>query len=182
MRIGIDIDGVIVDTINFIAAVLTKSYGYTIKPGDVAHRLGEIENINNFFAENGEYLLCTLAPMEKSIEILDRLDQEHEIFLISARFRAYYDLTLNWLNKYGIRATEVLFTEGKSKTDLCKEYRIELFIEDSAINALEIAELNIPVLLVNTEYNQTAEGRRIIRCDNWDEIYDYIKERPSLAV
>jgi uncharacterized HAD superfamily protein len=182
MRIGIDIDGVIVDTINFVSQALTKSYGYEIKPHDVAHGLGKMKGIEKYFEDNGEYLLCTLDPFENSVEVINEIGKEHEIYLISARFNIHYDLTINWLKRYAIKAKEILLTEGKSKTEICKTYNIELFIEDSAVNALEISALNIPVLLYNTEYNQSINGKGIIRCRNWDEIYYFIKKTPFVAV
>jgi hypothetical protein len=43
LKIGIDtdIDGVIVDTINFISDEFSKPFGYNIMPNDIAHRLGK---------------------------------------------------------------------------------------------------------------------------------------------
>lgn len=71
MRIGIDIDGVITDTINYVASELSKFLNREIKPDEVAHDLGRIENIVQIFIEHGERLLCSLAPMESAADSIN---------------------------------------------------------------------------------------------------------------
>jgi len=106
MRIGIDIDGVITDTISYVASELSKFLNREVKPDEVAHSLGVIENIAQIFEEHGERLLCSLAPMECAAESINKLAMDHEIYIISARFRIHYVSTIKWLKKYGINARQ----------------------------------------------------------------------------
>jgi len=174
MRIGIDIDGVITDTISYVASELSKLLNREVKPDEVAHSLGEIENVAQIFEEHGERLLCSLAPMECAAESINKLAMNHEIYIISARFRIHYDSTIKWLKKYGINAEKVIFTEGKGKAAICIENGIDVFIEDSVKNALELADHGIKVILYSTEYNSSFQREGIIRCENWNCIIEAI--------
>lgn len=116
-----------------------------------------------------------MQPRDNAVEVINELGKEHVIYLISARFNMHYELTMNWLNKYSIKSKDVIFTEGKSKIDVCKKIGIDIFIEDSILNTLEIIKLGIPVLLYRTDYNKTLNGDRIIQCESWLDIKDKIK-------
>jgi uncharacterized HAD superfamily protein len=175
LKIGIDMDGVMVDTIRFISKEFSDAYGRVITPDDIVHRMGKIEGSGRLFEERGEYLLCSLAPMEHAAEVINGLGEQYEIVIISARFRMHYAATLEWLKKYGIRADAVIFTEGGGKADICVKNGIDLLIEDSLSNAIEVSNAGIQVLLMSTEYNRTAGNAHIDYCDSWDEIDRYIR-------
>ena len=177
MKIGIDMDGVIIDTINFISKEFSDIFGCLITPDDIAHKLGEIKGADEIFLERGEYLLCSLDPMDKAAEVINSLNENHEIYIISARFSIHYDATVKWLNEHEIKVNEVLFTEGSGKADICRKYDINLFIEDSMKNALEIASAGIKVILLTTDYNSAVKSSAIEYCDDWDDIYRYVNSK-----
>lgn len=179
MKIGIDIDGVIIDTINFVSKTLSEYYSCDIKPDELVHGHVKLSGLDGFFEKNGEYLFCTLDPIENSVGVINELGRVHEIFFISARYQIHYDMTIRWLNQHGFIAKRILFTEGKSKIDICRELGIELFIEDSAVNALEIAQNNILVLLYDAEYNRYVEHEGIVRCGSWSDISCFIGDISS---
>ena len=176
MRIGIDIDGVIVDTINYVAAELSKYLNRKVKPDEVAHNLEKIENIVRIFSEDGERLLCSLDPLEDAVDSINKLAEEHDLYIISARFHVHYDITVEWIKKHGIKADQIIFTEGKGKLAACKEKGIDVFIEDSVKNALELADNGIKVILFSAEYNSSVQREDIIRCDNWKCILKAINQ------
>lgn len=175
MRIGIDMDGVMINTIDFIASELTKHFGYQITTDEIAHRLGEVEGASEYFRSKGEYLLCSLQPIEGAVEVINCLNEEHDVYIISARFKTFYASTLQWLKKHGINVKEVIFTEGKGKSDFCRKYKIDFFIEDSVDNALEIAAAGIKVILLTTEYNRSLKSEGIVHLNDWQEIYSYFQ-------
>ena len=183
MRIGIDMDGVIIDTINYVASELSQLLNRDVKPDEVAHNLGKIDNIAQIFEKHGERLLCSLAPIELAADSINSIAREHEVFIISARFHIHYDSTLQWLKKHGINVEKVIFTEGKGKSNICIENGIDVFIEDSAKNALELADHGIKVILYSTEYNSSIQREDIVRCNNWSSILDAINQIiPNMAV
>lgn len=176
MRIGIDIDGVIIDSINYVAKELTQYLGREVKPDEVAHNLGKIDNINNIFEEKGEEFLCSLDPMELAVDSINSIAQEHDVYIISARFHNHYDITVKWLNRHGIKVNKIIFTQGKSKSNICKKKRIDVFVEDSVKNATELADIGIKVILYSTEYNLLVDRKDIIRCYDWTSIVKTIDQ------
>ena len=81
-----------------------------------------------------------------------------------------------WLNIHGIREDKIIFTQGKSKTNICKKKRIDVFIEDSVKNANELADVGIKVILYSTEYNLSLDRKDIIRCYDWASIVKTINQ------
>lgn len=169
-------DGVVVDTINFVAKELSEYFKREVKPDEVAHNLGRIEKINDVFEARGEHLLCSLNPMDYAVDAINKIAQEHDVFIISARFQMHYDITLEWLKKHGIYVKEVLFTEGKSKTQICKKKNIDIFVEDSVTNAIELANMGIKVILYSNEYNACLVRKDILRCHTWTSIEETISK------
>lgn len=181
LKIGIDIDGVIVDTINFTAHEISKHYGFEISADAIAHGTGEVEGLTEYFIENGEYLLSAVAPRENAATVINELAKENEVYLISARYYMHYNTTIKWLEKYDIRVNEVIFTEGKSKIDVCKKIGVEMFIEDSIENAVEIVDLGIPVYLYRTDYNKELNKEGITHCESWTDILECINKNRIIA-
>lgn len=175
MKIGIDMDGVIIDTINFISREFTETFGSKVTPGDIVYGLNRLEGADRMFEEKGEYLLCSLDPMEHAVEAINSLGARHEIHIVSARFRMHYDATLEWIRKHGIKADEIIFTEGGGKADICIRNGIDLLIEDSLSNALEVSAAGIPVILLSTEYNRAEVPDNISYCDSWSDILPYLE-------
>ena len=172
MKIGIDIDGVITDTIRLCAQEFSDHFGCEITCENIAHRFSKIEGGKDFLYQNEKWmLLCSLKPLDGAVDAINTLYKEHEVYFISAREMIAYDSTLKWLENYNILPRELILTDGaQSKGDISKELGIDVFIEDSAVNASEIVQAGVPVILYKTEYNAGFENDRIIYCENWDEI------------
>lgn len=59
---------------------------------------------------------------------------------------------------------------------LSKSQDIEIFIEDTLENAIKLSMYCDIVFLIDHPYNQTSEiPYNIVRVNNWEEIYDYLK-------
>ncbi len=170
MKIGIDIDGVIVDTINFCAREFSDHFGYEITCEDIAHWFDRIKGGGEFLSGKEDYLLCSLEPWEDAVAAVNLLHEKHELFFISSRQKTAYNSTLKWLKKYGIPYRNLILTAGKSKAGVCKELGLDVFIEDSAVNASDIVKHGIPVILYRTEYNSWFKNSMAVHCDSWREI------------
>lgn len=175
MFIGIDIDGVIVDTINHISSLLTKVLGYPVTPDDVAHKFSSIRGVE-IIDQNPEYFYYFLPPIQDAVNVINRFNKQHEVFFISARSLKHSDDTMNWLSNYGLFSKKVIFLEGKSKVESCKNIGIEIFIEDSVVNAFELVQNGIEVILYKTEYNKMFIHEGVQHCDSWLEIEQMIEE------
>jgi len=177
MRIGFDIDGVIVDTIMFCSKEATKNLGYEITCADFVYDFTGLSGVKEYWDANEEYLLCTLDPHEGAIKLINDLKAEHELFFISSRRNSSFEATKNWFDKHGLPKERLFLTNTDSKKSICKELGIELFIEDSGTNAMEVASIGIPVILFHTEYNREYEGENIKRATDWDEIRKIVNNK-----
>jgi len=178
IKIGLDIDGVVADSFPVFRRELNRHYGKDIARID-SHDMARVydvewEEINAFFDENVEYLFSEPKPMEGALETIKSwLTAKHEIVYITARRKGFEEkVTLEWLDRNNIpyNKEKTFFSGGASKASAVREFKLDIFIDDFMFNALEVAELNVPVLLLDAPYNQGKLPQGVTRCYNWEEI------------
>lgn len=192
MRIGIDIDGVLMDIERFIVDYGTKFCKENNLPIDV--KMGEYDeskmlNITQeqalkFWNEYLVYYATKYQPREFAAEIIHKLKEEgHEIYIVTARNEyglpteyqgKMREIVTKWLKDNDIYYDKIVYTEG-SKLPYCVGNYIELMIEDCDKNIKDIAT-KLPVLCFDCKYNEKVEGKNIARVYSWYDIYDTIKE------
>lgn len=175
MRIGVDIDGVTADSYTVWLGELNRYFSKNISVIDNydIHQVYDVswDEMNRFFKENMEHLFMMPQPVKGAKQGIESLiAQGHEIVYVTARAADEEEVTLRWMDRYKIPYKNVVFSDLQSKVELVKKWQLELFIEDYTKNALAIAQAGIPVLLLNTTYNQGELVRGVIRCRNWTEI------------
>lgn len=180
MRIGVDIDGVISDSYTAWLQELNQYYGknITVLEDYEMHLVFDVpwDDMNNFFVQNVEKLFTMPHPMKGAKEGIETLLAEgNEIIYVTARTQDEEDVTFRWMTKHGIPHEHILFSGLKSKVDLVKQWQIEVFIEDYMKNAKAIAELGLPVLLLNASYNQGELPTGVIRCADWSGLVENLQ-------
>mgnify|MGYP000846290586 FL=1 len=174
--IGLDIDGVVADSFPVFLEELNRHYGKDITKID-NYDMTKVfdvdgDDLESFFNENVEYLFSAPKPMPGALETIDSwLRAKHEIIFVTARGGDREEkITLDWFEKYNLPQDKIIFTGGLSKTFPVKKYGINVFVDDFMTNALEIAAIGVPVLLMNAPYNQGKLPHGVKRCFNWEEI------------
>lgn len=185
MRIGVDIDGVISDSYPAWLGELNRHYGknITVLEDYEMHLVFDVpwDDMNKFFVQNIEKLFDIPKPIKGAKEGIESLLKAgHEIIYITARSQEEEELTFRWMKKHEIPHEQILFSGFKSKVDLVKQWNLELFIEDYMVNAKAIAELGIPVLLLDASYNQGELPTGVQRCFDWQDILTRINEIAKL--
>ena len=66
-----------------------------------------------------------------------------------------------------------LIVNAREKAPVCKDEKIDLFIDDQLNNCLDIAKIGIKTIRLS---NDKKKYKDIITFENWDEIYNYITE------
>lgn len=190
MRIGIDIDGVLMDIERFIVDYGTKfcmenNLPINIKMGeyDECKMLNiEQEQAIKFWNEYLVYYATEYSPREFAPEIIKKLKEEgHEIYIVTGRndyglpeeyVGKMREITEKWLKDNNIYYDKMIFTEG-SKLPYCVGNYIEMMIEDWDKVAKEVST-KIPVLCFNCKYNESLQGENITRVYSWNDIYQKI--------
>ena len=80
----------------------------------------------------------------------------------------------DWLKRNDIDYDYIIFSE-ESKVKYIKDNNIDVMIEDSPRNIIELSEFT-KVICFDWLYNQGIEDSNICRCYNWDDIYHKIDD------
>lgn len=170
MRIGLDLDGVIVDSVPNWIRILNTQFGSNYGPDELPDTHGTPE-MAAFCDDHLIELLMPNRPMAGAAEALHRLRREgHELVVITARSQCVRRLTEAWLEYYGFQVDELHFLEGADKAVTARAAGINLLVEDTPKNALAVAAAGVPVLLFGAPYNRDVRHPLISRCEDWDEV------------
>jgi len=185
MIIGFDLDDILLDFQDTLRGYHNIQYGTNYKreddnvwnlwerwsctPEDSKQRVFD-------FYEHEMHL--NALPIYGSMEGINTLKNNNELFVITARPESMKEKTLEWLNKHFPQAfqqvvfTNLFYGDGnkRNKSDVCKELGVEIFVEDALHNAYDVAEAGIPVLLLDAPWNQSEVKPPITRVYSWEEI------------
>ena len=192
MKIGIDIDGVLTNTSEFMINC-GKKYAQKIGKGklidkdayDVIDMFGWDEEITIQFWEENIFEYAKNNPaIPFASETIQKLQEEgNEIIIITARlFSNKLDqkgtkmrrTVKQWLKENQIPYDKILFSK-EDKELYCESYKVEIMIEDSPKNIYELSKKRF-VICMGMPYNKQVQGDKIIRCKDWKEIYDQIQQ------
>ena len=192
MKIGIDIDDVITETMKGYLKEINKNREKEIDFEEVNGSLfwKEVfgfskEQTKKFLDGFFEMKAYELELIEGVKEILSKLNKDHEIYFITSRPPMFQKQTKEYLKKHmpeiepKVFHSEVnaLVEAGKDKIDLCEELGIDLIIEDQKRFARNCAERGLKVILFRRPWNDNMEEHEnIIRVKTWNEILEKINE------
>ena len=190
MRIGIDLDEVLCEfvrgLIDFHNAEFGTSFVYDdffsfnfweVWGGSFDDMLLKIKK----YHESNYFLNVGVVP--GAVDAVRCLSENHDLFVITARWDSVKSETLSWLNKYFNGLFEDVFfinhwSQDKvngSKGDVCDRLNLDLFIDDYAPYAVDCLRKKSDgsfrkVILFNRPWNRDVsvpEG--VVRVDSWSE-------------
>ena len=188
MRIGIDIDGVLIDIERFVTEYGTKyciennlTYRVKLDKYDSSKALGiSKENEEKFWNNYLKKYVQESKPRAFAKEVIDMLKKQgYEIYIITARnewgflgedYGKMKEYTEKWLKDNDIYYDKMIFTEGSKVPYVIGNY-IDVLIEDAPKNVKEVAK-KIPVICYNNVYNEGISGKNIIRAYSWYDVYN----------
>lgn len=187
MKIGIDIDGVILNSENEIR-IKAELYDLLELKGKGVAQPNEFldcdrydwtkEELDTFRekyfveASNNSYLM----PGAK--QILEMLKKDkNELIIITARGLSVKDMKKAAINKFKEYNLEFdqYFWEQESKLDVCKKENIDIMIDDKASICKLTSENKIKTLYFRDVNREKLEENEYLKeVNNWGEIYRYI--------
>lgn len=187
MKIGIDIDDTIMNTIDVIektALYFDKNYlenrGYQDKSKYDFHERfywssSEKKAFFNFFRQNQLYLKA--RPKGDALYYLEKLYNEgYEIYFLTRRSKDekldILKITKDDLTGKGFKYTDCQIGLSK-KGEACKNLGIDVFIDDSLEQIRDVNSYGIKTILVDTWYNKEYDG---LRAKSFQEIYNLIRK------
>lgn len=167
MIIGVDLDGVLANSIPTYLSHMNKLFGLNLKVEDIGVSRFEYypglskQQMDQFwksFSRAGGW--SKIQPIEGAPGLLERLSIKHKIIVITGRPVQFIRTeTEEWLEQQGFRYERLIFSQEKDKfhAGLEEGYKFDIFIEDYLDFASDIARFGVPVLLLDYPWNQ---------CDN----------------
>lgn len=195
MRIGIDIDEVLVGTVNNILQYHNEVYKTNFRFEDVKDyslwklwggtRDEAIRRVYGFYASP---YFKELKPFPEAVEAINFLKEEHELFIITARQSYIKEETYKWLDTHFSDSFSAIYfaehyglkdSNNKRKSSICLDSKIELMLDDHPECALDCANCGINAFLFSKPWNKSVSHKRIIRVNSWIEVLKTIKLLPQ---
>lgn len=187
MRIGIDIDNTITNTLPILKEYCRKYNETVVKRNLKMHEDGVASyNLYDWTPEENQdfcnkYLeeVVLQAEVKKDAkEIIQELKEAgHDIYIISSRavpeFKTPYETTEKFLKEKGIVYDKLLVGKIEKKSS-CIENDIEVLIDDEPQHIMQMSEF-LPVLVFDGIYNRQCVGDNIIRVYDWIDIAQTIE-------
>ena len=192
MRIGIDIDDTLTDVKNELIKAgenYARSLGKDIKvdknfedKNNNGNKWQEMfqfdyDELKYFLKDIQESITNKAKPRENVVEVINKLKNDgNKIIIITARDSEFHDdpykYSKDWLDKNNIYYDK-LVVNARNKEDACIEEKIDLFIDDSKSNCLNVKKAGIKTIRV---CNVIEENNSNLICfNNWNDIYSYIQ-------
>ena len=184
MIIGLDIDDVIFKTGKEIKIMLDKCKDEEILSHKLDIMRGDAINskVGQFLKDNAVTAMKKAEPMENVAESIKKLrEQSNKIILITARgnitFPGSEEFTPEILRENGIEYDEIIYN-SKDKAEDCRKNNINLFVDDSPKNCLEVQQkLKIPVIGFESDITKEEMTRNNIRSVNtWVKLLELINQ------
>lgn len=192
MRIGIDIDGVILDYMNIVRAYAELYDFEELKKDGVINREGmKVKNRYDWtkeeldvFAKRYFVSLTKKTPFNPlAIDIIKRLKSEgHKLYIITNRGivnEESIEIVMDMFKEKGL-VFDDYFWKVTDKVAVCLENNIDIMIDDST----EIIETMINNGIYGLYFREKGsrilpDNKLLFDVDNWGEIYRYIKRIES---
>lgn len=146
---------------NYIDNYLEKnklSYVYMESTKNIRDMYNWDENTYLDFMKKEFFNLINSVPVNESTKkYIDFLEQNHcQIIIITGRKQDKKLLTMEWLKKYGIKYTNIIFGD-KSKLMTCKKYNVKYFFDDDQTVVNLLNENGIKGISID-EVNKLVRG------------------------
>ncbi len=196
MKIGIDIDDVLMPTFLKLLGNHNATYGTSYKLEDTTdYKLWVVwgytreehkEEVNSFMA-TGEFF--ETEPYGEALEAVRKLKESHSLVTITSRPLLLKSKTLDWLEKHFSGIFDSFFfpegspvdetVGGKSKkVRVCADEGVDVIIEDAPQTAIDCAEVCKKVFLFDKPWNRNYDfPANVVRVTRWDEVLAGLGER-----
>ena len=137
------------------------------------------EENDDFYYKNIERIAKRLKTLPNAQNIIEKLKKDgHEIYIISSRDNGEYtnpkEMTEKWLKDNNIYYDKLILIDKGQKGEVCKRNNIDIMIDDTVKNCIDVSENGIKVLMMRTKFNQNiTQFEQVL---DWEDIYKKISK------
>ncbi len=193
-KIGVDLDDVLLEIVAGLFPWHNRLYGTNNKKEEVrpfelssswnCTKEEAVSRILDFY-QTPEHADC--MPVPGATEAMAALGQSYELVIVTSKPANLETMTQAWVEKHfpkvfqGIYFTNSFVTpehQQVKKSELCRKLGIEIFIDDSIGNVIDVATACEHVFLFDRPWNQenVALPANVTRAYSWKEIVDAIQK------
>ncbi|MGG0510578.1 hypothetical protein ABE078_24260 [Priestia megaterium] len=184
MKIGIDLDGVLVDTYSTVLEYYKNKYSMESCPlifpshTKVTRYLSDIlqieeETAKEIWYSDMNHIFDISKSVTGAVDMINALTKNHQIYFISARpdLPGIMETTCRWLKKNSLsNFKDSLIINKESKFSIAEDLKLDFFIEDSPHQIQNLARNGVKVIIFNTRYNQEINPLNSYRVTSWNHI------------
>lgn len=180
MRILLDIDGTICQTIVHALKLLGRDFGKSLAYDSIddiwvtrAYGLSDDEG-ERWWEANEPALYAQSKPMPWALQVVRNLQSQHEIHIVTAREGRAKSLTEDWLRRHGFPYSSLVM-DAVDKVSASREIGLDLAIEDDPRQLVSLSRV-MPVIAIDAPYNRTVEAPGIVRVRDWRSVGRLVRE------
>lgn len=172
MRIGVDIDGVVADFVKTFIPLVRERYGVALAEHDIyVHDLFLVLGITE--SEAIELIRATICSdldlIDGAKEAIEKLNQEHELILLTARPEDLLDVTERWLSKRGIKYRELVHLREGQK--FAPEHAFDVVVDDHLREVIRFIGKARKIIVFDHPWNQSFNARGLFdRAYTWNDV------------
>lgn len=186
VKIGVDLDEVISETLVAIIQFHNDTYGTRLELDDFkSYRFWEtwggtreeaVDKVHEFFRSPYARLAKPVVGAQNAVL---ELGKSNELHVITARPEELAGLTHYWIREHFNGAfAEIHFANhfskiggrARTKAEICDALGVRMLIEDSADFAAECARDDRAVFLLDRPWNKTELPSSVYRVSSWDDL------------
>lgn len=184
MRIGIDIDDCITQTVERYCELASELFNRNIIKDQLLHISGKLEAQGMVTAEEFQLLRKSLAEQRffksilahsGAIDAIKELSIQHQIFFITSRddYSEAKEDTLFWMQSQGITSPTIFFSSQKDL--IIKDNKIDIFIDDRESYVAQALNAGAQPIFFAQLWNQEHQlTHQIPRFSRWKDIVSHI--------
>ncbi|MCX5725991.1 MAG: hypothetical protein NT030_02200 [Candidatus Saganbacteria bacterium] len=178
MKIGIDVDNVISDSLPVLLSEANRLFSTDFAYDDIREYnfskiLGISEADMRAFIKKAfdDKVPMRARTIKGAKEAIRKIKETYEIHIVTARPKGYEADTLEWLNKNDIPFDFLEHATEKQKHIYAVQNGIKTFVEDDMDEAVSLILNDIKVFLFDRPWNRTSSNNNgYLRVKGWDEI------------
>jgi uncharacterized HAD superfamily protein len=193
LRIGIDVDDVLAESLPAYLEAFRRRFGKEVKIEEAAweifRRFPEIpaDQMLGFYdhLETTDFLGSRPVYPEAVAGVRALAAAGHRLFVVTGRLTQHRDHTRRMLAGVGLLdAFEDLVhrdaeTLANYKPRVVRELGLQMFIEDELEVALAMARIPVPVLLVDRPWNRAVLPSGVARVTDWAQVVEQVADRAA---
>lgn len=197
-RIALDIDDVTADFTEAMRVWVNETTGANLQPHHYAVEYEFWEHYGRVWADHGIAELVDYDKFHEKMsldqsavpviqgakEAIARLKQRYDLVFITSRAPVLLDETRRWLDEHIDPTIPIYLANNpkvqstpQSKGELCTELGVQLLIDDNYTNCLDAIDYGVEAIVFGSYGWNTQAPDSLNRCNNWDEVLEYIDGR-----